>query len=78
MHRRATTAERRQTGSVVITKVGMREELASHHRHRAQRINLLPLNELERLLGIPLVHQHQLATTQGRAVHHAIIGRNVK
>ena len=66
MHRRATTAERRQTGSVVITKVGMREELSGHHRHRAQGINLLTLNKFERLLGIPLVHQHQLATAQGR------------
>ena len=56
----------------------MGEQLAGHHRHRAQGIHLLPLDQLERFLGIPLVHQHQLAAAQGRTVHDAIIGRDMK
>ena len=78
MHRCATATERRQTRGVVVAEIGMREQFARHHRHRAQGVHLLSLNQLERFLGIPLVHQHQLAAAQGRAVHDAIIGCDMK
>ncbi len=66
--RRAAIGDALQRGQVVSGSRRMLDQLPGDGRHPARGVDLFPLDQLHRLLGVPAAHQDQLAAgvDQGR------------
>ena len=78
LQRRAAAAQAHQAGGVARGEVRVQQHLAAHHRHARHRGDALALDQLQRLAGVPLVHQHEHAARGGDRIGAAVVGGDVE
>ena len=75
---RAAAAQSGERGSVIFVEIRMRDNFARHDRYTANAGNFFPLDQLQRLAGIPFIHVNDFAAGERGRLHDAIISRHMK
>ncbi len=69
-HGRPAAAHRREAGGVEVLEAGRLEHVPALRGHADERGDPLALDDLERPLGVPAVHHHQLHARREARQHH--------